>query len=386
MIKLEVVSRMNIYKVEKAKLVYDGGVIEKRYFITENKLPMQTICQWLDNVSIESTATGKRYAYCLVGFLRYLDTLGISFKEVRTKTIIWNYIKKLMYEDKKANVVRLEGQKSHNSIYHNIGIICSFYLWLDEYKNGVINEKEIKNFRDIDSKYFYSSIWGTKYFKKKGRRSSAPFRMNYKRKRDSHRWYADEELECFMNAFNTKRDLAIFLIGVEGGCRIEEILTIKHYDYSANECKVWISESKTITRDCYLPQYVCDILNDYLNTEKFDLELKQDKQFDEYLFVNLKGKSQGEKVDQDNYRKILKRAGKRIGLNPSKIITHAGRSTKAQTLIEQGFNDFEIMEIMGWSSINTVETYRKQFSPKFSKQIHEKIIKRKRNGDNKGES
>ena len=377
---------MNEYKVEKAKLSYEGGRIEERYFITENKIPMLTICQWLDNVSLESTLTGRHYAYCLVRFLRYLDSLGIRYKDLRTKSILWSYIKKLMYEDKKTNVSRLVGQKSHNSIYHNTNIICNFYFWLDEYKNGVINKKEIKEFRDIDSKYIYSNIWGTKFFNR-SKSQGTPFKMKFKKRRDSHRWYSDEELESFMTAFNTKRDLAIFLIGVEGGCRIEEILTIKHYDYNANKCKVWISESKTITRDCYLPQYVCDIINDYLNSEKLQVELNLDKQLDEYLFVNLRnGKEQGEKVNQNNYRKILKRIGKRIGLNPSKVITHAGRSTKAQELIEQGHSDFEIMDIMGWSSIKTVESYRKQFSPKFSKQINDKIPKRSRIIGDKDES
>lgn len=160
--------------------------------------------------------------------------------------------------------------------------------------------------------------------------------MQFKRKRESHRWYSEEEIECFMTGFKTKRDLAIFLIGVEGGCKIEEILTIKHYDYYPNDNKVWISESKTIPRYCYLPEYVCNIVNDYLNSEKFELEIELDKVLDEYLFVNIKkGNGQGEKVSQNNYIKILKRAGKRVGLNPNKIITHSGRSTKAQDLIEK---------------------------------------------------
>ena len=369
---------MNQYKVEIAKLAYQGGIIEERYFITENKIPMLTICQWLDNVSLESTLTGRHYAYCLVGFLRYLDSLGMKYKDLRNKSIIWSYIKKLMYEDKNDNVSKLEGQKSHNSIYHNISIICNFYFWLDECKNGVVNKKEIKEFTDIDVKYIYTNIWGTKFFNR-SKSQATPFKMKFKKRRDSHRWYSDEELDCFMTAFNTKRDLAIFLIGVEGGCRIEEILTIKHYDYYANKCKVWISESKTITRDCYLPQYVCDIIDDYLSSEKLNVELNLDKQLDEYLFVNLRnGEEQGGKVNQNNYRRILKRVGKRIGLNPSKVITHAGRSTKAQEMIEQGNNNFEIMEVMGWSSITTVESYRKQFSPKFAKKINDKVTKRRR--------
>lgn len=377
---------MKQYKVEKAKLLYEGGNVEERYFITENKIPILPICQWLDDVSVNSTGTGKSYAYCIVGFIRYLDSLGMNYKQVRNKAVLWSYIKKLIYENKNTNITNIKGEKSYNSIRHTISIIQNFYLCLDEYKYGVINKKSIKNFTDIDSKYIYSNIWGTKFFLK-GKKYDKPFKIKFVKRRDSHRWYSDQELECFMSGFNTKRDLSIFLISVEGGCRIEEILTIKHYDYFPNENKIWISESKTITRFCYLPKYVCDVINDYLNSEKFGLEIKLDNQLDEFLFVNLRaGSTQGEKVDQDNYRKILKRVGKKIGLNPSRIITHAGRSTKAQQLIEQGCNDFEIMEIMGWSSIDTVKSYRKQFSPDFSKKISEKVIKRRRSNCDGGVS
>lgn len=365
------------YKVEKAKIIDHNGEILERYFITKDKLPMMRICQWLDSASIGSILTGRRYAYCLVNFFRYLENKNIDYKKVRSKLIIWNYMKKLMYENKKDNIIGIDSQGSYNSIYHNINIITNFYFWLDEYNNGVVDIKNIRNFTDIESKYIYKEIWGTKFFQKA--KHNVSFKLKYKKRRDSHRWYSDEELECFMTSFNSKRDAAIFFIGVEGGCRIEEILTIKHNDYYPNENKIWISESKTINRYCYLPQYVCDIINDYLNAEKFEIEICLDKPIDDYLFVNIKkGKNQGGKVTQSNYRKILKRAGKRIGLNPEKVITHAGRSTKAQELIECNCNDMEIMEVMGWSSIETVKNYRKEFSPKLSKAISEKVYKRKR--------
>src|SRR5690554_4467398 len=148
---------MNQYKVEIAKLSYAGGRIEERHFITENRIPMLTICLWLDNVSMESVSTGKHYAYCLVGFLRYLDSIGMNYRAVINKSILWSYIKKLMYVDRKDNTQSLISQKSYNSIYHNIGIILNFYYWLDEYNNGVINIKEIKDFQDIDSKYIYKN-------------------------------------------------------------------------------------------------------------------------------------------------------------------------------------------------------------------------------------
>lgn len=369
---------MSVFRVEKAKITYNGGVVEDRYCITENRIPMLTISQWIDNVSLESILTGKHYAYTFVGFLRYLDSIGLSYKEVKSKVVIWNYMKKLIYEDKRNNIISIESQKSHNSIYHSINIICNFYFWLDQFVNGVVNTKKIMNFKDIPDKYAYKDIWGTKFFNR-SKGQGLPFKLQFKRKRDSYRWYTDEEIECFKTGFKTKRDLAIFLISIEGGCRIEEILTIKHYDYFPNENKFWISESKTIQRYCFLPQYVCEVINDYLSSEKFNLEINMDKVLDDYLFVNIKkGKNQGGKVNQDNYRKILKRAGKRVGLNPDKIITHAGRSTKAQLLIESGCSDFEIMELMGWASIQTVESYRKQFSPEFSKSISEKIVKHKR--------
>lgn len=98
---------MNQYKVEKLKISIEGN-IEERYCITKNRLPMLIISEWLDGVSLESILTGKHYAYTLVRFLRYVDSIGGSYRKVRSKAIILNYMKKLMYEDKKSNTMTIK--------------------------------------------------------------------------------------------------------------------------------------------------------------------------------------------------------------------------------------------------------------------------------------
>ena len=372
---------MNIYKVEKTKKVYKVGVVEDGYCITKNRIPMGIINQWIDSVGVNSINTQRRYAYTLQGFLKYIDTLGMSYENIRNKVVIWNYMKKLIYEIKSSNVLSTKPQTSYNSVYHNINIITNFYLWLDEFKFGLIDLEKIKSYEDIDNKYLYAQIWGTKFF---GRSKSqgTPFKIKFAQKRDSYRWYTEEDIHCFKTAFNTKRDLAIFLISVECGCRIEEILTIKMYDYDANERTVFISESKTVNRYCVVPEYLCQIINDYLLSERFSVEIENPNTSDEFLFINLKkGKSQGEKLTQGNYRKILKSVAKKVGLSPNKTITHAGRSTKVEELITNNASDTEIMDIMGWRSFSIIQSYRKQFSKTRSKAINDKIQKRRRKKD-----
>lgn len=42
-----------------------------RYMITENGIPIQDACLWLDFISMNSYLTGERYAYALLRYFRF---------------------------------------------------------------------------------------------------------------------------------------------------------------------------------------------------------------------------------------------------------------------------------------------------------------------------
>lgn len=51
-----------------------------RYMITEEGIPIQDACLWLDFVSMNSYLTGERYAYALLRFFRYLKAIYLLFR------------------------------------------------------------------------------------------------------------------------------------------------------------------------------------------------------------------------------------------------------------------------------------------------------------------
>lgn len=57
----------------RVELAKDNNDI--RYMITENGIPIQDPCLWLDLVSINSFLTGERYAYALLRYLRFLKEI-----------------------------------------------------------------------------------------------------------------------------------------------------------------------------------------------------------------------------------------------------------------------------------------------------------------------
>ncbi len=369
------------YRVELAKRPTIDGFIN-RWIITDKYIPLYRINKWLDNKTVENT--GKRYAYALISFLKYLDTIGKSYLKVDSQIIIEGYIKHLLHKDEKVNMVEYNPKRSFNTVRNNISIIACFYRWLENesptntvsFIDNIFTNKS--NSKRINKKYLYGQVWNDKFNLK------IKNEFRFKEKRNYRKWYTKEIIEVIGSNFKTIRDRVIFLISIEGGCRIDEILNIKYVDYDNYERKIFISKSKTFSREIYLPSYLCDQIDMYINTERRDIESQRG--ILESLFINLnRGKYQGDKVKYRNYYTILKNCAKRAGLRHEEIITHSGRATRAQNLIEHqvlypddGITDIFIQEIMGWSNIESIKPYKKQFNPKIIKETLLKVEERGR--------
>jgi len=374
------------YKVVPAKRPSKGGFVDT-WNIVDNNIPLYEVNKWIG--SRGSINTQRRYAYALVSFLKYLDKLGKRYGEVMNKAVVSGYIDNLLHGDEDNNILDLEPRKSYQTIKNNLSIVKSFYTWLKGEKPELTfpfdqfidkNNNKGNNVR-LRKSFLYGQIWSNNFS------SEIRREFEFKEKRNYRKWYTKEEIEALSSNFKTIRDKVIFLISVEGGCRIDEILNIKYSDYDSNDCKIYVSKSKTFQRDVYLPPYLCKEIDRYINTERQEIEKKLGLL--DFLFVNLnKGKHQGKRVSYLNYYRILKNCARRSGFIESEIITHAGRSTRAQQLIEyqimhpeEGLTDELILEIMGWSSIDSIKPYKKQFNPTIMKETLKKVKERKRKTD-----
>ncbi|OXS72080.1 tyrosine-type recombinase/integrase [Priestia filamentosa] len=387
-------------KVEKALKSTFNDSEEKRiqYYITEDDLPLYEVNRWLELVSINSFKSGENYAYKLLSYLRFLKgKYQIHYKEVYKKNIIVDYIKYLLYGDEV--MAKLQGKRSWNSISEYISVIKSFYDWLEDEKEIDTNPVTYGNIQNkktgrkhMKKKLLYGEIYNFDLDAK----HNITNKLRYREKRSHLKWYTEKEIKMITDALSTRRDKLVFQILVETGTRIGECLGLRLHHHDMHEGILMIRKSenvenkatvKTNERDLYITDTLNDEILEYIRSDRNKVDIT----LSDYLFLNYKGSNKGQPLEQKNFLKILKRAGERAGLDPRKIITHAGRSTRAQHLLDllaegkitEGF----ITQEMGWASIDTLKQYVKGFDTRkrieVAKNIKERRIKKadEKNGE-----
>ncbi|MGN0038883.1 MAG: tyrosine-type recombinase/integrase [Coriobacteriales bacterium] len=189
---------------------------------------------------------------------------------------------------------------------------------------------------------------------------------------DYEKWYTDEQVEAIIQNLRTYRDKAVFSISLDG-LRVDEILSSRIDLYSASDGTLKLARSKGRSegagRLCVLSERSRNLLEEYLYNERSIVEQKLIEAglvVPLELFLNLRERegSFGKPMAYHNTLEIIKRAAKRAGLDPAKIRTHSGRSTKAGELFRiqaknpEKMTDNQILEIMGWKSMTSAEPYK----------------------------
>ncbi|MCC5909501.1 MAG: tyrosine-type recombinase/integrase [Clostridiaceae bacterium] len=374
------------FKVVLAKLPTGEEESIYRWFITDGGIPLFDVNEWLDEKSFKCLNTGKTYANELVKFLNFLDLKDISYLYASNKDIK-NYIKFLIYKNLyDVDVLSFKASVTYGTIRKNLSVITGFYKWLeDEVENLDVEFKRKVSQIGAKKSYYYGQIWSKDY-------SSIidVYIKTLKPTKEYIKWYTDEEIEAILSNFNNLRDKAMFLCMLEG-MRIDEVISIKLEDYSSDDKELKPSRSKSKwLRSIQLPEATCKVIDDYIFTERADAEIESHKII-EYLFINIKkGKYQGLSIGYRNYYGVLKKCAARAGISPEKIRTHSGRSTKTMDLLkhqvlypEDNLSDAQILEIMGWKSIDSLEPYRNHENKIIAKTAAEKINKKRKrsNGD-----
>lgn len=377
-----------IYKVEKAKLPDDIGGFEERWFITKGYLPYFEVNAYIDSVSMKKVSTGKTYAFSLVKFLNYLNYIGMTYSEATSKHV-YNFLLWQIYGHERSLTIRNIGdQITYSTIRGDISAITGFYKHLVTQEMKVQVEVSKSKKRVNKNSFYYGQISQTDYLSLLDNDIK-----NMKGSKHYIKWYTDEEVDAILSNFKTLRDKSVFLLQLEG-LRIDEAVSINLYDYdqfdrvlkpSRSKGKIDIKDDDENTmRVIVLNEPTARCLEDYILTERAKAENESGK-YSDWLFLNLKpGVHYGEVLTQSNYRKVLKSAAKRAGLNPDKIRTHSGRSTKVNQLIDHmvnypddGINELVIKELMGWESIDSINAYKKNNNKTIAKKAHEKIQRRK---------
>lgn len=383
-----------IYKVELAKLPNKSGGYEIRWYIYKNNKPAFKVNEFLDEASIRKVSTGKKYAYSLVKFLNYLNLIGKTYETISVKTLK-DYIKWQIFGlDGSLTVRNIEAQVSYSTLEGDIAAITGFYKYL--YTSFVDTSiKPIIGKETMNSKaLLYGQIFQRDYSKILDK-----YIRNLKGSKEYYKWYTEEQKEIILDNLKTLRDKVIFLIQLEG-FRIDEVLSMRLMNYNDRESTVQPSRSKgkanveegeeNILRIIPVSSRTSEYLNDYILTERATA-VNESNRYSDLLFVNLrKDENQGNPLSQDNYRKILKTASERGGLDPKQIRTHSGRSTKVNELLEimvtypeKGVNEIIIKNLMGWKRIDSLDPYKKNNNRTIAREVSKKA-QAIRIGDNNG--
>lgn len=360
----------------------DGSI---SWLIFDGNTLMLEPSEFLELKGLNSEKTSMTYGEALIFFFRYLSKFDKNYLVASTKDIA-DFILYLNYVGDDG-IKHIDPQRRKNTVKQYYIIVREFYRWLKESMQSEIPIlQQPAEFKRVNpNSFLYGQIYQTEEYVVFERSIEKALKKLKNRPSTKHkRWYTEVEIELFAGGFKKRRDRVIFLISVKLGPRINEILAIREEDYDSTNQSLYIRESKSKDRYLYVPKWLCDEIDKYIQTERRDVE--SDIGLLDYLFVNMrKGPSYGKRLDTKNALRIFKRTAEKVGFDPAEIITHAGRSTRVQQLLEQQaldpgskISDANFMEIFGWANINPITSYKKHSNLKIQKSIVEKNEQRTR--------
>jgi len=366
------------FRVGRAKIVSEGGEVIERYFILKNHIPDYRANEWIDLKSMVKLSTGREYAYKLAAFFNFLDFRKKDIPDAEVTDVL-AFIIYAVYGSGDFKVYFLKGKISFSTLNKYLIVITGYYRWLD--KCTKIRMQFEKHKRHVNKHAFlYGQIWEYDYEDIIGSHI-----RNLKGSRRHIKWYTEEEKARLCAEFSTLRDKAVFFLTLEG-LRIDEALSVRLDGYDGETVTPSRSKGKedggAEIRTIMLPVQTREMLEQYIFTERAYAESGSGV-ISEVMFINLKrGGNQGKPLKYRSFWEIMKRCAKRCGMDPEKIRTHSGRSTKVMEYLEEqslhpekNITDFMVMQQFGWSSLEPLKFYRNFNNRTIAKAAYDKLHK-----------
>lgn len=170
--------------------------------------------------------------------------------------------------------------------------------------------------------------------------------------REAHplpRYLPDTEVERFIKCVTSKRDLAIFMLMLRCGLRVQEVanLTIDVIDYKRSQVLV-IAGKGAKDRIVYISNDAAIALASYLRERPLTAEKR--------IFLAEKGRCKGQPI---SVRAIQKRAELYAKISGVPVTCHRLRHTMATQLLNANADLVSIQEILGHTKIKTTQRYSK---------------------------
>ena len=360
----------------------DGG--HTTCLILDNGEREPVLSNWVSCKSIRKVSTGKEYGSRLVFYLNYINSIGIEYPDADNE-VVKKFINYVIYGGRdSANTVSMIPLVTYNTLSGYITAVTEFYKWLDNNYSSNMKFLHRTDTIHVKKSFLYGQIYSQDYKYLIDR-----YIPSLKERKEYIKWYSKEEKEQLCNHFKSLRDEAVFRITLEG-FRIDEVLSMELECYDALKGLIQPMRSKgkynafsadnNGLRIVALPEKTCNVINEYIQKERNQAEMESGI-ISQKLFINIKkGNDYGMPLAYRNYLKILKRCAKRAGLDPSKIRTHSGRSTKVMEYVEHqikhpedGITDAILLECFGWKSIESIQPYKNHDNPAIAIEIMKKL-------------
>ena len=352
--------------------------------ILDNGEREPVLSNWVSCKSIRKISTGKEYGSRLVFYLNYINSIGIEYPDADNE-VVKKFINYVIYGGRdSANTVSMIPLVTYNTLSGYITAVTEFYKWLDNNYSSNMKFLQRTDTIHVKKSFLYGQIYSQDYKYLIDR-----YIPSLKERKEYIKWYSKEEKEQLCSHFKSLRDEAVFRITLEG-FRIDEVLSMELECYDALKGLIQPMRSKgkynafsadnNGLRIVALPEKTCNVINEYIQKERNQAEMESGI-ISQKLFINIKkGNDYGMPLAYRNYLKILKRCAKRAGLDPSKIRTHSGRSTKVMEYVEHqikhpedGITDAILLECFGWKSIESIQPYKNHNNPAIAIEIMKKL-------------
>lgn len=280
--------------------------------------------EYLDDMYYQkgsSKNTYNAYKRDILEFIKYIDELGISYKNLE-KEIIFNYI------------FELKKKCKQNTISRKLCAIKNFlvFIYLEQY---------------IDVDY-------SLYIKNLGKEKRIPEILNIEDLK--------KIIDSYNNSFENKQIRLILSILIATGARVSEIVNLKIKDIKDTDyeyIRVFGKGSKYRLIPIYdkLKLEIKTFIENDREREIIDKAIRSDN-----LFLNIR---------REKVYVSLKEHSKKVGID-KKVYPHLIRHTIATEMLKNGADIRVVQEILGHSNISTTEIYT-HLEKSELKKMHSKI-------------